>query len=898
MTVDMRQYVSLHNHTDFSLLRSTSRIRDFVARASELGMPALAVTDDGNLFGALEFYKACAAASVQPIIGCDFFLAPDSRHLRTAPPGDLHSSRLVLLAKSDRGYRNLIRLSSAGYTEGFYCHPRIDDEHLTRYAEELVCLSGSWSGDISRSLLANQTQKAEERACFYRDLFGRDSFYLELNDHELPEQPSLNQALVDLASRIGVRTVAANESYYVRQGDANAHDTLLCIGGGKRKNDKSRFRFLTDEFYLKSQDEICRSLGDFPEAIMNTFQVAEQCKLHLVFPGPMLPDVEIPKSFEGPAAYLRHLATEGLAARYAGTTERIGNRLNYELDTIIDLGFAGYFLIVWDYVRYARENGIPVGPGRGSAGGSLVAYTLQITGIDPLKHGLLFERFLNPDRPGMPDFDIDFCSERRGEVIDYVTRKYREGRVGQIITFGTMKARAVIRDVARALDIPPGETDAIAKLLPMNPRITLQKAMEQVPEFAEVAGRGEIYAELMDTSMKLEGLHRRASTHAAGIVIGRDELVEYVPLWRDARTGRIATQYTMDYLEECGLVKMDFLGLRTLTVIENTRKLLHAQGIEIDLDAIPDDDPSTFELLSRGQTRCVFQFESSGMVAFLKRLKPSRLEHLIALSAMYRPGPMDDIDRFIDAKNGRTPITYPIRRLASVLKVTYGLVVYQEQILEILQLVAGFSLGQADFVRRALGKKHAEEIARMKDSYLDGAAAHGVSTRDAQAIFTLLEQFAGCAFNKSHAAAYTLLGYRTAYLKAHHPVEFMAANLTAEINNPDMFADCMQETEDMPIEVIPPDVNISEKFFAVLDGKIVYGLAGIQRVPRAAIDEILGKRSSGGPFRSFADFLQRVDTRIVNRKVARTLVECGVFDSLGESRSILLDELDNPPEHE
>jgi DNA polymerase III subunit alpha len=874
-------FVSLHNHTDYSLLRASSRIKDLVARAAELEMPALAITDDGNLFGALEFYTECRKAGISPIIGCDFYVTSGSRHSKTQADSGLRANRLVLLARSDTGYRNLIKLSSAAYTEGFYYRPRIDDELLELYHDDLICLTGSVSGDIPRLILMNQQEEAEARARWYRDLFGPENFYFELNDHGIPEQAVLNRTLVEMSGRLEIPLVAANESYYVYQDDANAHDTLLCIGSGKKKNDSSRFRFSTTEFYLKSTDEIAGRFADHPEAVANTARIAERCSLEIELPGPMFPHYEIPVEFDDPDAYLRHLANEGLAERYETVTEELRQRLGYELDVIISMGFTGYFLIVWDFIAYARNHDIPVGPGRGSGAGSIVAYSLQITDIDPIKYGLLFERFLNPDRVSMPDFDIDFCYERRGEVIDYVTRKYGEQRVGQIITFGTLKARAVIRDVARALDLPYSDADTIAKLVPKDLKITLPKALEQVPELQQMMDAGGVHRELLETSIKLEGLHRHASTHAAGIVIGREELTSYVPLYRDPKTGQVSTQFTMDLLEDCGLVKMDFLGLKTLTLIENTKRLIAKRGVDLELDAIPDDDRPTFAMLGRGESKSVFQFESSGMAAILKRARPGRIEDLIALNALYRPGPMENIDQFVDSKNGKMMIEYPLPQLEKPLQETYGVIVYQEQVMEIVQLVAGFSLGQADILRRAMGKKKVEEMAKMRVSYLEGAKQRGITDRDAERIFTLLEPFAGYGFNKSHAAAYSVLAYKTAYLKANYPVEFMAANLTNEINNPDTFADYMAEATRMGIEILAPDVNLSEKYFSVADGKIVYGLVGIKNVGAAAVDAILAEREQGGRYESFMDFAERIDTRSVNRKVIEMFIQCGLFDSLG-----------------
>ena len=888
----MPRFVSLHNHTDYSLLRSSSRIEDLVARAVELGMPALAITDDGNLFGALEFYKGCKKAGITPVIGCDFYLANNSRHSKTQADSGLRASRLVLLATSDRGYRNLIKLSSAGFTEGFYYKPRIDDELIEQHSADLICLSGSLSGDIPKLILMNQMREARERAKFYQRVFGKENFYLELNNHGVPEQAPLNRGLIALAEELSIPLVAANESYYVSRDDANAHDTLLCIGGSKTKGDTSRFRFSTDEFYLKGAEELAQAFPDHPQAIENTVRIAERCAFDMELPGPMFPNYEIPNEFATPDDYLRHLSAVGLKERYPEVTEELKERLDYELDTIISMGFTGYFLIVWDFIAFGRDNDIPVGPGRGSGAGSIVAYSLKITDIDPIRYGLLFERFLNPDRVSMPDFDIDFCYERRGEVIDYVTRKYGEEKVGQIITFGTLKARAVIRDVARALDLPYSEADRIAKLVPKDLKITLPKALEQVPELQEMVDQGGMLRELIETSIKLEGLHRHASTHAAGIVIGREELTSYVPLYREPRTGQISTQFTMDLLEDCGLVKMDFLGLKTLTLIENTKTLIEERTETVDLDAIPDDDGPTFEMLGKGMSKSVFQFESSGMAAILKRARPGRIEDLIALNALYRPGPMENIDQFVDSKNGRVAITYPLPQLSRVLEETYGVIVYQEQVMEIVQIVGGFSLGQADILRRAMGKKKVEEMARMKVSYLEGAKERGIKEKEAEAIFTLLEPFAGYGFNKSHAAAYSVLAYKTAYLKANYPVEFMAANLTNEINNPDTFADYVAECGRMGITLSAPDINLSKKYFSVAKGRIVFGLVGIKNVGAAAVDAILEERAVGGAYTSFLDFLERVDLKRVNKKVVETLIQCGVFDSLDDERAKLFRNLE------
>ncbi|MFP4535037.1 MAG: DNA polymerase III subunit alpha [Spirochaetaceae bacterium] len=885
-------FIHLHNHSDFSLLKGASPIKGMVARAKELGMDALAITDDGNLFGALNFYMACRNAEIKPIIGCDFYLAPGDRRSRSGLENPNRLSRLVLLAENNAGYQSLIRLSSIGYTEGFYYKPRIDDEVLCRYTEGVIALSGSLSGEIPRLILSNKLAEAEERANWYRELYGPDRFYLELCDHGIPEQKVLNKELLELSEKLGIPMVAANDTHYLRQEDANAQDILLCIGSNKKKNDAGRFRFSTDQFYLKSEEEMRGLFQEYPGAIENSRRIAEMCELEIELPGPKFPNYEIPERFETRDDYLRHLTWEGLRHRYEELSEEITGRAEKELDIIISMGFTGYFLIVWDFIKYARDNGVPVGPGRGSGAGSIVAYALQITDIDPLHYGLLFERFLNPDRVSMPDFDIDFCFERRQEVIDYVTRKYGTERVGQIITFGTLKAKAVIRDVARVLDLPYSEADQIAKLVPKDLKMTIEKALEQEPRLTELYEKGGVYRELIDVSRKLEGLHRHASTHAAGIVIGQEPLTHYVPLYRDPKTGSISTQYTMDLLEECGLVKMDFLGLKTLTLIENTVRIIHDQGIELDIDAIPEDDGPTFKMLGEGKSAAIFQFESEGMQGILERAKPRRIEDLIALNALYRPGPMQFIDQFIDSKNGRIPISYPLPELEPVLEETYGVIVYQEQVMEIVQIVGGFSLGQADILRRAMGKKKEKEMERMRKEFLAGAKEKGFSKEQAESIFELLKPFAGYGFNKSHAAAYSVVAYKTAYLKANYPVEFMAANLTNEINNPDAFANYLAETRGMNIEVLPPDINLSRKVFSVNEGRVVFGLVGIKNVGSAAVDEIVSRREEEGPYRSVEEFLERVDLRTVNRKTVETLIQSGVFDSLRPNRAELMHNLD------
>ncbi len=885
----MGSFVHLHVHSDYSLLKGAASIPKLVKRAKELGMEHLALTDDGNMFGALEFYKACRAEDINPIIGYDAYVAAESRTTRTT--GD-RPFRLVLLATSTTGYKNLLALSSVAYTEGFYYKPRIDKEILARYAEDLIGMSGTLSGEIPGLLRKNRYDEARDAAVWYRDTLGEGNFYLELLDHGLPEQKTINEGLVRISEETGIPLVAANDTHYVAREDANAQDVLMCIGSGKKKNDPARFKFSSDEFYLKSADEMAELFSWAPQALEATKSIAERCRIEIDLPGPRFPDYEIPSEYEGPEDYLTHLTYEGLAERYTPVSDDLKERVDYELSVITSMGFTGYFLIVWDFIAFARGRGIPVGPGRGSGAGSLVAYSLGITDIDPIKYNLLFERFLNPDRNSMPDFDIDFCYERRGEVIEYVNDKYGRERVGQIITFGTLKARAVIRDVSRVLDLSFAEADEIAKKIPEGPKIKLKEVLESEPELKAVRERGGIYEELLEVSLKLEGLHRHASTHAAGIVIGQKPLTEYVPLYRDPKTGSISTQYTMELLEECGLVKMDFLGLKTLTLIEHTEELIRKRGVDFDIEAIPEDDGPTFRLLGEGKSAAIFQFESQGMQNILKSAQPARIEDLIALNALYRPGPMENIDQFVNSKHGREAITYPLPELEPILEETYGVIVYQEQVMEIARRVAGFSLGQADILRRAMGKKKVSEMEKMKKDFIAGAVSTGFSEKQATAIFELLEPFAGYGFNKSHAAAYSVLAYKTAFLKANYPVEFMAANLTNEINNPKTFAWYMEETRDMGIEILAPDVNRSERYFSVAEGKVVFGLMGIKNVGSSAVTEILEQREAEGPYGSFDEFLERVDPKVVNRKVVEVMIQAGVFDCLGETRATLLHNLD------
>ncbi len=892
----MPDFVHLHNHSDFSLLDGAAPIDGMVAKAEALGMKHLALTDHGNMFGALKFYHACRARGINPIVGCEVYVAPGSRLVKSGTEAGNKFHHLVLLARDARGYRNLMKLCSAGYTEGFYYKPRIDDEILREHREGLIGSSACLAGEIPGLLLQNQTGEAARRAGFYAELLGRGNFYLELQDHGIPEQRRVNRGILELSRTLDLPVIATNDMHYIDREDANAHDILLCIGTGKKKNEADRMRFPGEEFYLKTPEEMARIFAEVPEALARTLEVAEKCSLSIDLPGPLLPDYRIPPEFPSPEEYLRHIAVQGLESRYPRVTGELRKRLDYELDVITSMRYTGYFLIVWDFIRFARERGIPVGPGRGSGAGSLAAYSLRITDIDPIKYNLLFERFLNPERISMPDFDIDFCFERRQEVIDYVTDKYGKDRVGQIITFGTLKAKAVIKDVARVLDIPFAEANEIGKLVPDGPKVTLETAMKAEPRLRELEEKGRVYQELLETSLRLEGLSRHASTHAAGIVIGKTALTDYVPLYRDSRTGALSTQYSMGQLEDCGLVKMDFLGLKTLTLIRNTEALIRRREPGFDIEKIPEDDARTFQLLGEGRSACVFQFESQGMQGVLRKAKPGSIEDLIALNALYRPGPMQFIDQFVDSKWGRSPIRLPLPELESVLRETYGVIVYQEQVMEIARIVGGYSLGQADILRRAMGKKKPEEMEKQKEIFLKGAAARGHPPKKADEIFELLVPFAGYGFNKSHAAAYSVLAYKTAFLKANHPAEFMAANLTNEITNTDKLAEYIGEAREMGIPILPPDINGSEKYFTVLDGKILYGLMGIKNMGAAAVDEILQARGAGGPFISLHDFLDRVDLKTINRKVLETGIQCGLFDSIHPNRAALFGAIDRAVE--
>ncbi len=882
-------FTHLHNHTDFSLLDGAAPIERYMAKAKELNMRSLAITDHGNMFGALRFYFAAKEAGINPIIGCEFYTNPTSRWEKNMVGGKKPDQfHLILLAMNEKGYHNLMLLNSLAYTEGFYFRPKIDDELLLAHNEGLICLSACLGGEILQNLLIGQYEEAKERALWFSSVFDDGRYYLEMQDHGLTEQKKTNPLLKKLSDETGIPLVCTNDIHYIEKSDANAQDLLLCIGTNSKKNDPNRMRFPSSEFYMKSYSEMQELFAWCPEALANTQKIADRCNIELHLPGPLLPEFEVPQGFTSPKEYLRHLSNEGLRERYETITEELQTRLDFELSVIIDMMFEGYFLIVMDYIQWAKDHDIPVGPGRGSGAGSLVAYCLGITNVDPIKYKLLFERFLNPDRVSMPDFDIDFCYEGRQEVINYVTEHYGTERVAQIATFGTLKAKAVVKDVARVLDIPYDESNNICKLIPEDPKMNLTKAFEMSKELVELEKRGGIYAELFDAARRLEGLNRHTSTHAAGVVIGKEDLVNYVPLYRDAKTGAISTQYTMDYIEECGLVKMDFLGLKTLTLIKHTEALIRKKDPSFRAADIDEQDPKTFAMLSRGESAAIFQFESAGMQNILKEAQPSNIEDLVALNALYRPGPMAYIPQYIASKRGRQPITYANPELEEVLKTTYGVIVYQEQVMKVAQIIAGYSLGNADILRRIMGKKKVSDLAAEKIKFIAGAKALGRTEKHAIEIFEMLEPFAGYGFNKSHAVAYSVVAYQTAFLKANYPSEFWAANLTNEMNNPDKFADYLQVAKDQGLDIMPPSINHSDKHFSVVGDTIVYGLAGIKNVGEGVVELFVAEREKNGPYKDFLDFLTRIDSRSSNSKLLESLIKAGAFDTMGVNRPTLL----------
>lgn len=885
-------YVPLHLHTEYSLLDGSVKIDELAMLAAHYKMPAVAITDHGNLFGAVEFYKKISKAGIKPIIGCEFYIAPASRFEKGASTGLENAFHLILLARDNDGYRNLLSLATRAYTEGFYYKPRIDKDLLEQYSGGLIGLSSCLKGEIPYYLSRDMPEMARESALRYKHILGPGNFYLEIQDNGLEAQKEVNRKLIDLSEELHIGCVATNDCHYLRKEDARAHDILLCIQTGKNVNDNNRLKFDSSEFYFKSPDEMKKAFRDIPSAILATREIAERCNVDLALGRDLLPTFRV-EDGSSPEAYLKELSYKGLLGRFGDSPpETYKDRLRTELEIINKMNYASYFLIVWDFISYAKKKGIPVGPGRGSAAGSLAAYCLGITEIDPIKYNLLFERFLNPERISMPDIDVDFCQDRRDEVISYVSEKYGSDRVAQIITFGTMKAKAAIRDVGRSLDMPYNEVDRIAKLVPNTLNITIDEALREEPQLKELYDTNPNIKDLLDIAKRLENLSRHASTHAAGVVVSPEPLTNYAPLYKNPTDGTITTQFDMGAVESVGLLKFDFLGLKTLTVIEKTLKFINDSGRDFSLDDILFDDQLTYSLLSSGRTTGIFQLESEGMRDILRRLQPNRLEDLIALVALYRPGPMAWIDDFIKRKKGEQKFTYELPQLKDILDETYGIFIYQEQVMMVANSVANFTMGQADILRKAMGKKKPEEMERQKEVFVRGAVANGINEKKARKLFEIMEPFAMYGFNKSHSAAYAYIAFQTAYLKAHFPVEFMAATLSTDMDNTDKIVKSISECRNMSIEILPPDINQSGREFRVMGNAIRFGLEAVKGAGSSAIEAITEAREKDGSFESVEDFLGRVDTKKVNKKVIEGLIKSGAFDSLGISRASAMSKAD------
>ncbi len=897
----MADFVHLHLHTEWSLLDGAIRLKDLFPRAQEFGYPALAITDHGTLYGLIHFYEKARAAGIKPILGCEVYVAPGSRFDRKAKSAHEAGYHLVLLCENATGYRNLLRLVTLAHFEGFYWKPRVDKELLRRYNEGLIALSACLHGEVSAAVLRGQMDRARDLAREYAEIFpGR--FYLELQENDLPEQKEVNEALVDLAKELDLPLVATNDCHYLRPEDTRVHDVLLCIQTNKTVHDENRMRFSTDKLYFASPEEMCARFSWCPEAVENTLKIAARCNLEIELGKHHFPRYPIPEGrtyeevFEekARAGFERRLAELKEFPGLAAPEKEYRERLEYELDIIKKKGFASYFLVVSDFISWAKGQDIPVGPGRGSAAGSLVAFAMGITNLDPIRYGLLFERFLNVERESLPDIDVDFCMRRREEVIRYVREKYGgQEFVAQIATFGQMKARAVVRDVGRALGFAYPEVDRIAKLIPESAS-TLEQALAEEPRLRELIEKDERIAELMGIAQALEGLPRHSSTHAAGVVIADAPITNYCPLMK-GEEDEIVTQFDMKAVEKVGLIKFDFLGLRTLTIIDHALRLVKEHyGEEIDLERLPLDDEKTYDLLRRGDTDGVFQLESSGMKDLLIRMQPSEFSDLIAILALYRPGPLESgmVDQYIKAKHGEVEVTYLLPELEPILKETYGVIVYQEQVMKIAQVLAGYSLGEADILRRAMGKKKPEVMAAQKERFVSGAVARGIPKDKAEQIFDLMAKFAGYGFNKSHSTAYALVAYQTAYLKAHYPLCFMTALLSYEMEKTDQVVKYVKVCRQMGIEVLPPDVNESDIAFTISGEKIRFGLAAVKNVGEGAIEEILAARREGGPFKSLEDFCLRVDMKKVNRRVLEALIKSGAMDSLGATRAALMQVLD------
>ena len=889
----MPEFVHLHLHTEYSLLDGACRIEELLDQAAALKMPALAVTEHGNLFSSVVFHDAARKRGVKPILGCEVYVAPGDRRSKSGTPGET-ASHLVLLAETAEGYHNLIKLVSAGYTEGFYYKPRIDKDLLAQHARGLIGLSSCLKGEVATGLRTDQYQRALQSAAAYRDILGSRGFFLELQYQGIEEQRVVNTGIPSIARALDLPVVCTNDVHYLRQADSKPHDILLCIGTGKSVNDAQRLRYHGDQFYLKTPEEMAAIFRDFPDALANTVRIAERCDVDLATAEHHLPNFDVPEEatlddyfehvvrqgFEMRLPRLRELAARGVLKH---TIDEYASRLDYEVQMIKQMKYPGYFLIVWDFIRHAREQHIPVGPGRGSAAGSFVAYCLRITDVDPIEFDLIFERFLNPERVSLPDIDIDFCERRRGEVIDYVTRKYGRENVAQIVTFGTMKAKAVVRDVARVMDLPYADADRVAKLIPASLDMTLEKALEESPGLKELEHRDPRVKDLLEVGRRLEGMARHPSVHAAGVVIAPRAITDFAPVHKGSHD-EIVTQWAMKEIERMGLLKMDFLGLSTLTLIDDALKEIErTTGERLDIDAVPLDDERTYRLFSEGQTLGVFQFESSGMRDTLRKARPQRFDDLIALNALYRPGPLKGgvVDDFIQRRHGRRAIEYEAPQLEPILRDTYGVIAYQEQVMRIARDLAGFTMGEADLLRKAMGKKNKEVMEAQRERFVRGAVARGLSQKKASKIFDLMEYFAGYGFNKSHSTAYAYLAYQTGYLKANYPRHFMAALLTIESQNTDKLAMYLGECRELGVPVLAPDVNVGEVAFTVAPEGVRYGLGAVRNVGEGAIQSILAVRRERGRLDSIFDLCEDADLRIVNKRVLESLVKAGAFDAAG-----------------
>jgi len=890
-------FTHLHMHTEYSLLDGSCKIKELVAKVKELGMDSVAITDHGVMYGVIDFYRAAREQGIKPIIGCEVYVAPGSRFDKEAVASDDRYYHLILLAENNVGYNNLMKIVSKGFVDGFYYKPRVDYEVLEEYSEGIIATSACLAGEVQRYIVKDMYDKAVEAAKRYENIFGKGNFFLELQDHGIPEQKTVNTQLLRMSKELDIELVATNDCHYINKEDTVAHDILLCIQTGKKVDDEDRMRYVSGQFYVRSEEEMKKLFPYALQALENTHKIAERCNVEIEFGVTKIPRYDVPEGYSS-WEYLNYLCTKGLEERYGkeALNGELRERLDYELSIINKMGYVDYFLIVWDFINYSRENDIIVGPGRGSAAGSIVSYTLGITDIDPIRYSLLFERFLNPERVSMPDIDIDFCFERRQEVIDYVVRKYGKERVAQIVTFGTMAAKGVIRDVGRALDMPYGQVDAIAKMIPQELNITIDKALEMNPDLKSAYETQSDIKHLIDMSKRLEGLPRHTSMHAAGVLISPEAVDKFVPLSRSS-DGTITTQYIMTTLEELGLLKMDFLGLRTLTVIQNAVKMAEKkENHAIDMKTIDYNDKKVLDLIGSGRTEGIFQLESAGMKSFMKELKPENLEDIIAGIALYRPGPMDFIPKYLRGKNNKADITYDCPQLEPILKPTYGCIVYQEQVMQIVRDLAGYSLGRSDLLRRAMSKKKESVMIKERQNFVygneednvPGCVKNGIPEDIANKIYDEMMDFAKYAFNKSHAAAYAVVAYQTAYLKCYYPLEFMAALITSVIDNSAKVSSYIMTCKSMGIELLPPDINEGESGFTVSGSSIRYGLTALKSVGRNVIDAIVEERNKGGRYRDIKDFVERLSGKEVNKRTVESFIKAGAFDSFGAKRRQLM----------